>query len=300
MIDEAAANNGGNVLAREVLAVMEDKGRRVAAINGIMDGDFNSAENDAKKLWRYLHGKIYSKIFSKLGENIKKFRLSNGGQIADTLSESDEAICLLIVEVKSEQMIGMVRQITDVDKQLLDLQAKATEFAGRNEPVPDHIMQEMGEKKKLKDQMFKKGRKSRKRKKRTSGSGDQDGVGAEENDEVEEESRGGREESLDLTAYEKRYGQILIRLANGRKDNEKMKQWYDAAYDAVKQLQFYNPTEANGSNASQASAESSIQEPGGPMKDTFKSHVYLRNFCWDPKSKVSTGVEIKATQRAVV
>lgn len=225
---EAADHNNGD--AKETVEVLKDDSRRKAALEQLYEGEAQNAKDDCKRLFGFLHKSLYKHTFAEWKKSIDKARAYNKKSLLNTIDTSDEAICLLVLEVKAKELIGLIEAARKAGKKEQDAQAKIDNWraseAGRNAAtVPQNLEEALKKAKEQVKSLKKKGRK--KSKKRKAGEVEDAGLdnGNEDCQQVE-----GKE----LAKFEKRYEALCGKIERARKEDEEGRGgWYEKAWGIV-------------------------------------------------------------------
>ena len=108
------------------LSLMKNDERRVRAVVGIVarEGPHGEAGEDSKFLWQYLFAHLCVDVFSKYKSSIDKGKIVCSKAIMNTIDISDEALILLMLEIKGKEVVELVMRNKELDKDIDKLRKK--------------------------------------------------------------------------------------------------------------------------------------------------------------------------------
>lgn len=169
-------------------------------------GRWEDATEDTQLVWKWLHGKAYPEIFSAVRQGIAKARVQNAAGLIKMMDVSDEAICLLVLDVKCEELLKLIATRNEELKRKVDLQKEKTKAQEKNQVWPAEKQKELEQLERFKPQ------KGRKRK-----LGKEDG-----------------EPNWELMAHQDKYTVYITRVNRTRGAESSGAGWYAAAWEEIK------------------------------------------------------------------
>ena len=107
------------------------------ALAGIGTTKYEDATTDTKELWRRLTADWYPKIFTAIKNGTAKELLSNAKYLMEVLDISDEALCLVILDVKILELLHVIRSRQKARVMHREALQKKDDCERKNEELPD-------------------------------------------------------------------------------------------------------------------------------------------------------------------
>ena len=217
---------------KELMELLNDDARRRNAVEGLHNGNHSEASDDCNLLLNYLYQELYKGVFSEWKKSIDKSRVRTKNAILEQIDSSDEAICLLVLEVKAKELISLVEESRTASEKCQEAERAIQLWKKENkdEPIPQELLDRKEEANKAVLDAKKKGRKSKKRtKKRKAAEGQVDGQESELQELEQQPLRG---DVTELANHEARY-KILCKRINLARKEEEGKRWYEEAWRIV-------------------------------------------------------------------
>jgi len=205
-------------------------------------------DNDARVLWRYLHGEMCCRLFSDHKEAVSKFMVTGKETLMKMLDTSDEAFCLLLLEVKAKQLIRSVDRESAAKFELDRAKNDRMNYQKNHEnaEVPSNIEERI---KAAEDKI--KGLQKKGRKKRKTVAGRESGEGRDADEEQDTE--------LSTVENQKRFAQLWNKIEEARKKEEENGYgWYEEAWQHLKETKGYNKQGGTGEDCGDGSTRSSL------------------------------------------
>lgn len=89
---------------------------------------YSETKDDTKLLWKTITTSFYTRCYRKYNDRQKKGILATVEKVHDSLTESDEALVLLIVHVKMKQLVQLVEK--EIEKEKNERDVERAEQAG--------------------------------------------------------------------------------------------------------------------------------------------------------------------------
>jgi len=121
-------NNPSNNWAIQQHALLKSDSRLKAACKELMAMKYSETKDDTKLLWKTITTSFYTRCYRKYNDRQKKGILATVEKVHDSLTESDEALVLLIVNVKMKQLVQLVE--TEIEKEKNEQQTNEEVAAG--------------------------------------------------------------------------------------------------------------------------------------------------------------------------
>jgi hypothetical protein len=219
----------------KIINILESKTRRKAALNGIGATKFDEASSDTKELWQRLTSDWYPEIFGGMKNCINKALLSSAKDITEVLDISDEAICLVILDVKILELLHVVKSREKAREKHREALQRKDECDKNNEPLPDGIkkvLEKYGYDKTRKEKI-KRGRKKRRKNRETDTASLTPEDLEDYNEDIIPEHLLGGGESMELIKHKHTFEEYLKRVHTMRLEEANLG-WYAAAWLDVK------------------------------------------------------------------
>jgi hypothetical protein len=121
-------NNPSNNWAIRQHALLKTDCRLKAACKELMAMKYSKTKDDTKLLWKTITTSFYTRCYRKYNDRQKKGILATVEKVHDSLTESDEALVLLIVHVKMKQLVQLVEK--EIEKEKNERDVEQAEQAG--------------------------------------------------------------------------------------------------------------------------------------------------------------------------
>jgi hypothetical protein len=234
MVNEQQRDGQEGACQSEIIKILESKTRRKAALDGIGATKYDEASSDTKELWKRLNADWYPEIFGAMKNSINKALLSSAKGITEVLDISDEAICLVILDVKILELLHVVKSRDKARGKHREALQTKEECDKNNEPLPDEtrkVLEKYGYDKHK--EKIKRGRKKRKKNGDTDAATSTPEDPEEYNEDIIPEHLLGGGQSMELIKHKHTFEEYLKRV-NTMRLQEANLGWYAAAWLDVK------------------------------------------------------------------
>ena len=224
----------GKTEVQEVMKILTDKRRREEALAGIGATKYDDAPEDSKELWKRLTADWYPDVFTAMKNGLTKALLSSEKGVMELLDISDEALCLLILDVKILELVHVAtnrERATILHYKALE---KKEECDRNNQPLPEETKKVLDKYGYSAKEKIKRGRKKRKKKADAdAASSSPDKLEDYDEDTIPEHLLSTDGKSMELNNHKDTFAKYMQRVDDMR-NREASLGWYAGAWTNMK------------------------------------------------------------------
>ena len=216
------------------MEILKSDERREKALAGIGTSKYDDAQGDTKVLWKRLTEDWYPQVFGAVKNGLTKALLSSEKGFMKVLDISDEALCLVILDVKILELLHVVKnreKATILHNKALE---KKEECDRNNLPLPEETKRVLDKYGYNGKEKIKRGRKKRKKKADAdAASSSPDKLEDYDEDTIPEHLLSTDGKSMELINHKDTFTKYMQRVDDMR-NNEASLGWYAGAWSGMK------------------------------------------------------------------